>query len=264
MSKSSKTEIKTNPKTETKKQEPKTERPKPQAKETPKAEESKTKPVTEPKATPKTHEAKTTQKATPSELSSKDDPPNKDASVSKNEQKKTLPEILNSVSGNLKRSASKAAPPVQSESKSKNQPHNDPLTATNNAIETPTTLARTVRYCKPNYAKYAKCKKVLVDLLRTGSHTSSVVGLAANVASTSTLFKYQSLASNETGLLLMTSEEKDYMMQNSPPDKIAKIEARLQEQNKGLKLRQPDSETFTKPITESKTEQKPSVMKEEI
>jgi len=238
MSNSSKPETKTNPKTETKKQEAKKETSKTEA-TTSKAEGPKTKPALETKATPKIQDAKTTPKATSRVVTSQDSSQDTQVSVS---QKKTEIEVSTNASANQKPSALNTTDHVKSESQTKIQQPSIPVPAVKDAADSPAPPPKIIKYRKPNYVKYDKNKKVLVDLLRTGTHSTGFIGHKANVASNSTIFKYQSLAANETGLLLISKEELDYMRTNSPADMMAKIEDRLMEQNKGWKDRYEEAE----------------------
>ena len=103
------------------------------------------------------------------------------------------------------------------------------------------------RYHKPNYFKYQKIKNELIDLLKTGNHQVGFIAHKVHIAPNSTLFKYQSLAEKETGLLLISKEERDYLQVHLPPKEMEQLEARLQAQNKPPSKISRHSETQSEP-----------------
>ena len=180
--------------------------------------------------------------------SSKPSPPDKGKMVSPSvkpvqttEPKKPAPVQQESQPDSVPTASANSEPQatVKTESQAKAQPpKSSPEAPASDVSGSPTPAPRYyVRYRKPNYIKYDRNKQVLVDLLRTGTHSTEFIAHKAGIASNSTLYKYQSLASNESGLLLMTREERDYMRDKVSTDTMVQIDGRLRDQNQGWKDR---------------------------
>jgi hypothetical protein len=106
-------------------------------------------------------------------------------------------------------------------------------------------------YRKPNFFKYNDCKDLLLNRLRTGRHSTKDIAEEAEIASNSTFYKYQSLLSKDSDLLLLTREEYEYMKKNKPIEEIQKINQRLRDQNKGWN--EPPIKVKPVPVAQSET-----------
>jgi hypothetical protein len=95
---------------------------------------------------------------------------------------------------------------------------------------------------KTNYLKYDRSQKILIELSRTGTHTAGFIADRAQIASNSTLFKYMRLAANQSGLMLLSREEREYIQNRFPQDMVEKLENRLRDQNIGFKDRYVEAE----------------------
>jgi len=183
--------------------------------------------------------------------SSKPSPPDKGKMVSPSvkptpatESKKPAPAQQESQPDSVPAASASSEPQatVKTDSQAKAQPPKGSPEAPASDVSSSPTPRYYVRYRKPNYIKYDRNKQVLVDLLRTGTHSTEFIAHKAGIASNSTLFKYQSLASNESGLLLMTKEERDYMRDKIPADTMVKIDDKFRDQNQGWKDRYQEAE----------------------
>lgn len=87
-----------------------------------------------------------------------------------------------------------------------------------------------VNWARTNYYKYQNVKPKLIGLLKSGTFTTDFIAEEIGVAKGSTFHKYKAMAQLETGLLLMTKEERDYLETRLDPAEMAKMENQLDDQ----------------------------------
>ena len=116
---------------------------------------------------------------------------------------------------------------------------------------------------KPNYFKYKDCKEKMIHRLRTAKYPAKTIAKEARIATNSTFYKYQSILNKESDLLLLTKEEYDYFKKHKSVKEMAKIDTRIQEQNKFfeefpyMKRQQQEQEEELKPKAQPELEPEP-------